>query len=67
MVFWQAAEKVPESVLKKRKRDENWTKQKKETELAAKKKSRADRKVIFKRAEAYVKEYRQQVIAPDTK
>jgi large subunit ribosomal protein L7e len=52
---------VPESVLKKRKRDENWTKQKKETELAAKKKSRDERKVIFKRAEAYVKEYRQQV------
>jgi len=56
----KGAEKVPESVLKKRKRDENWTKQKKETELAAKKKSRADRKVIFKRAEVYVKEYRQQ-------
>ena len=47
--------------MKKRKRDENWTKQKKETELAAKKKSRDDLKVIFKRAEAYVKEYRQQV------
>jgi large subunit ribosomal protein L7e len=56
----KGAEKVPESVLKKRKRDENWTKQKKETELAAKKKSRDERKVIFKRAEAYVKEYRQQ-------
>ena len=48
---------VPESVLKKRKRDEQWAAQKaaeRETKLSELKKKK---KVIFKRAEQYVKEY----------
>ena len=48
---------VPESVLKKRKRDEQWAAQKaaeRETKLSDLKKKK---KVIFKRAEQYVKEY----------
>lgn len=49
---------VPESILKKRKRDEDWSAKKLEATEAAKKKAKADRAVIFKRAEAYVKEYR---------
>lgn len=52
---------VPELVLKKRKRDELWAKQRQEQLQTAKAKSKDNRKVIFKRAEAYVKEYRQQV------
>jgi len=48
---------VPETVLKKRRRDEQWAATKaaeKEAKLADSKKKR---KVIFKRAEQYVKEY----------
>lgn len=52
---------VPESVLKKRKRDEDWAAKKAANALEAKKKSRDQRKEIFKRAENYVKEYRDQV------
>ena len=52
---------MPELVLKKRKRDELWAKQRQEQLQTAKAKSKDNRKVIFKRAEAYVKEYRQQV------
>ncbi|EIE19109.1 60S ribosomal protein L7 [Coccomyxa subellipsoidea C-169] len=51
---------VPESVLKKRKRDEDWAAKKAATAGDAKKKSRDQRKEIFKRAESYVKEYRDQ-------
>ncbi|MCO5583906.1 hypothetical protein L7F22_037823 [Adiantum nelumboides] len=51
---------VPESVLKKRKRDEQWALAKKEQAHQSKLKSFANRKVIFKRAEQYVKQYRQQ-------
>jgi len=51
---------VPESVLKKRKRDEQWALTRKEQEHKAKLKNVANRKVIFKRAEQYIKEYRQQ-------
>ena len=53
---------VPESVLKKRKRDEQWTLARKEQAEEAKLKSIQNRKVIFKRAEQYIKQYRQQVI-----
>ena len=53
---------VPESVLKKRKRDEQWTLARKEQAEEAKLKSIQNRKVIFKRAEQYIKLYRQQVI-----
>eukprot|EP00887_Chlorella_sp_A99_P008230 scaffold12.g8230.t1 len=51
---------VPESVLKKRKRDEDWAAKKAAAAAEASKKARATRKEIFKRAEQYVKEYRQQ-------
>ncbi|MCO5583879.1 hypothetical protein L7F22_037794 [Adiantum nelumboides] len=51
---------VPESVLKKRKRDEQWALAKKEQAHQSKLKSFANRKVIFKRAEQYIKQYRQQ-------
>jgi Ribosomal L30 N-terminal domain. len=52
---------VPESVLKKRKRDEQWAAQKAAAAADAKKASEAKREEIFKRAEKYVKEYRDQV------
>ncbi|KAK9905010.1 hypothetical protein WJX75_007664 [Coccomyxa subellipsoidea] len=51
---------VPESVLKKRKRDEDWAAKKAANAGELKKKSREQRKEIFKRAENYVKEYRDQ-------
>merc|ERR1719393_504438 len=51
---------VPESVLKKRKRDEQWAAQKAAAAADAKKASEAKREEIFKRAEKYVKEYRDQ-------
>ncbi|KAJ7560642.1 hypothetical protein O6H91_04G139100 [Diphasiastrum complanatum] len=51
---------VPESVLKKRKRDEQWAFTRKEQLEAAKAKSAKSRRVIFKRAELYIKEYQQQ-------
>ena len=55
---------VPESVLKRRKRDEDWAAKKAATATDAKKKARDSRKDIFKRAESYVKEYRDQVSMP---
>ncbi len=55
---------VPESVLKRRKRDEDWAAKKAATATDAKKKARDSRKDIFKRAESYVKEYRDQVLMP---
>jgi large subunit ribosomal protein L7e len=51
---------VPELLLKKRKRSEAWAAAKAEAALDARKKARAQRREIFKRAEQYVKEYRQQ-------
>jgi len=51
---------IPESVLKKRKRDEEWAATKLQAADAAKKKAKASRTVIFKRAESYVAEYRKQ-------
>jgi large subunit ribosomal protein L7e len=53
---------VPESILKKRKRDEEWA-AKRAADAAAKKDHRKQsRKDVFKRAEAYAAEYRTQVI-----
>ena len=52
---------VPESLLKKRQRDEKWALEKTEKAAVAKKEAKDKRKVIFKKAEAYVKEYRAQV------
>eukprot|EP00850_Spirogloea_muscicola_P014027 SM000098S25107 [mRNA] locus=s98:272544:274240:- [translate_table: standard] len=51
---------VPESVLKKRKRDEQWAAARAEAAQAARAAAKRSRKVIFKRAEQYIKEYRQQ-------
>nr|CBV76073.1 60S ribosomal protein L7 [Polytomella sp. Pringsheim 198.80] len=51
---------VPELLAKKRKRDEQWAAQKAAASVAAKVKSAATRKEIFKRAENYVQEYREQ-------
>ncbi|CAM6126489.1 unnamed protein product [Calypogeia fissa] len=56
----EAAAMVPESVLKKRKRDEQWALAKKEELAAARTKSRSDRKVIFKQTEEYLKEYKKE-------
>ncbi|CAF2123982.1 unnamed protein product [Brassica napus] len=50
---------VPESVLKKIKREEEWALAMKQEAEAAKKKSVETRKLIFKRAEQYAKEYAQ--------
>ncbi len=52
---------VPESILKKRKRDEDWAAKKAAAVADRKKHSKTARKDIFKRAEQYVKEYRDQV------
>ena len=51
---------VPESVLKKRKREEEWALAKKQKLEAAKKKNAENRKLIFNRAKQYSKEYEQQ-------
>lgn len=53
--------RVPETLLKKRKRDEEWEAKRTATTDASKKKAKAGRKDIFKRAEQYVREYRAQV------
>jgi hypothetical protein len=52
---------VPETILKKRKRDDEWAAKKAALVADTKKKSKSNRKDIFKRAEQYVKEYRDQV------
>jgi large subunit ribosomal protein L7e len=56
----EAAAMVPESALKKRKRDEQWASARQEEQEAAKTKSREDRKIIFKRTEDYEKEYKKE-------
>ncbi|MCP8971443.1 uL30 family ribosomal protein, partial [Ectobacillus sp. SYSU M60031] len=48
---------VPESVLKKRKREEQWAADRKEKALAEKKKAVESRKLIFARAKQYAQEY----------
>lgn len=52
---------VPETVLKKRKRDEDWANKRSAAAADAQKKSKASRKDILKRAESYVNEYRNKV------
>ncbi|RYR46155.1 hypothetical protein Ahy_A07g031908 isoform I [Arachis hypogaea] len=52
---------VPESVLKKQKREEEWALKKKEELDAAKKKRAESRKLIYSRAKQYAKEYQEQV------
>ncbi len=51
---------VPESVLKKRKRSEEWALAKKQELEATKKKNVANRKLIYVRAKQYAKEYDEQ-------
>lgn len=53
---------VPESVLKKQKRSEEWALVKKQELEVAKKKNAANRKLIYNRAKQYAKEYAEQVI-----
>ena len=55
------APSVPESVLKKRKRNEEWAAKKAGEAATAKSAAKAKRQDIFKRAEKYVAEYRSQV------
>lgn len=52
---------VPESVLKKQKRSEEWALVKKQELAAAKKMSAENRKLIYNRAKQYAAEYEQQV------
>ena len=52
---------VPESVLKKQKREEEWALAKKQELSATKKKNAENRKLIFNRAKQYAKEYQEQV------
>jgi len=52
---------VPESVLRKRKREEQWAADKKEKALADRKKAIESRKTIFARAKQYAQEYDAQV------
>ena len=47
---------VPESVLKKQKRNEEWALAKKQETQLLKKKNAANRKLIFNRAKQYTKE-----------
>lgn len=56
---------VPESVFRKRKREEQWAAEKKEKSLAERKKSIENRKLIFTRAKQYAEEYDAQVRSPD--
>lgn len=52
---------VPESVLKKQKRNEEWALAKKQEVEVLKKKNAANRKLIFNRAKQYSEEYEAQV------
>nr|GMC80810.1 60S ribosomal protein L7-2 [Ipomoea batatas]GMC91677.1 60S ribosomal protein L7-2 [Ipomoea batatas] len=54
------AKNVPESVLKKQKRQEEWALAKKQEIDAIKKKNAENRKIIFNRAKQYAKEYEEQ-------
>ncbi|KAL6972962.1 Large ribosomal subunit protein uL30w [Sarracenia purpurea var. burkii] len=51
---------VPESVLKKQKRNEEWALKKKEELAALKKKNAENRKLIYNRAKLYATEYEEQ-------
>ena len=54
---------VPETALKKRRRDEEWAAARASAAAEARSKRAASRTDAFKRAESYVKEYRAQVRA----
>ena len=53
---------IPESVLKKKKREEEWALAKRQEVEALKKKNAENRKLIFNRAKQYSKEYAEKVI-----
>jgi len=53
---------VPETLLKKRKRDEQWASTRKQQLAVSRSKNVKNRQLIFKRAEQYIKEYRSQVL-----
>ena len=53
---------IPESVLKKRKRAEEWAVEKKQQLDAKKKKDKENRKLIFSRSLQYSTEYETQVL-----
>lgn len=52
---------IPDSVLKKQKRSEEWALAKKQELEATKKKNAENRKIIFNRAKQYAQEYEDQV------
>ena len=52
---------MPESCLRKRKREDVWAAEKKEKAVAEKKKAGVTRNVIFARAKQYAEEYEAQV------
>jgi large subunit ribosomal protein L7e len=56
-----AVPSVPETLLKKRKRDEQWASTRKQQLEISRSKNVKNRQLIFKRAEQYIKEYRSQV------
>lgn len=53
--------KVPETILKKRRRNDEWAAKKAAEAAEASKKAKATRQLTFKKAQAYAKEYLQQV------
>lgn len=55
------AGKVPETILKKRRRNDEWAAKKAAAAAEASKKAKATRQLTFKKAQAYAKEYLQQV------
>ena len=55
---------IPESVLKKRKRNEEWAMSKQQELEVAIKKNAENRKLIYNRAKLYSKEYEEQVNLP---
>lgn len=52
---------VPETLLKKRKRDEKWAADESAALVAAKTRNAKNRTLIFKRAQQYEEEYKKQV------
>ena len=52
---------VPESVLKKRKRADDWAAKRADAAAQKQLKAKSNRREVFKRAETYAKEYRSQV------
>merc|ERR1712232_217069 len=60
VIFHKTSTKVPQSIFKKRAREANWASSKAAGIVLAKKDMRRKREEIFKRAEAYALEYKEQ-------